>query len=195
MEDEHICIDNLVNHLGVPSNFPSTGAFYGVCKFIAKFLELLYVFDGYGGTDVALFIKENILRFIVEDVNFPFCAKKSIRTAFLNAYCDDMDATSAMIKISITLTTLLLMSVLLIVLRVHNRYLNGQLSVAKALSDWHMKGTKGSLCPLNEFLILSCDGLWDVMTSQCAVTMERKELMLHNDPKRCSRELFFKSNV
>lgn len=86
---------------------------------------------------------------------------------------------------------------------VYDGYLNGQLSVARALGDWHMKGPKGSACPLSaepelqqtqlteddEFLIMGCDGLWDVMSSQCAVTIARKELMLHNDPERCSREL------
>ncbi|RRT66731.1 hypothetical protein B296_00033760, partial [Ensete ventricosum] len=30
MEDEHICIDNLVKHLGASVNCPSPGAFYGV---------------------------------------------------------------------------------------------------------------------------------------------------------------------
>lgn len=30
MEDEHICIDNLIEHLGATSDFPSPGAFYGV---------------------------------------------------------------------------------------------------------------------------------------------------------------------
>lgn len=86
---------------------------------------------------------------------------------------------------------------------VYDGYLNGQLSVARALGDWHMKGPKGSACPLSaepelqetllteedEFLIIGCDGLWDVMSSQGAVTMARKELMLHNDPERCAREL------
>lgn len=86
---------------------------------------------------------------------------------------------------------------------VYDGYLSGQLSVARALGDWHMKGPKGSSCPLSaepelqemvlseedEFLILACDGLWDVMSSQCAVTIARKELILHNDPERCSREL------
>ncbi|RWV87852.1 hypothetical protein BHE74_00035200 [Ensete ventricosum] len=86
---------------------------------------------------------------------------------------------------------------------VYDGYLNGQLSVARALGDWHMKGSKGSACPLSaepelqetilteedEFLIMGCDGIWDVMSSQCAVTMTRKELMLHNDPEKCSRVL------
>lgn len=86
---------------------------------------------------------------------------------------------------------------------IYDGYLNGQLSVSRALGDWHMKGSKGSASPLSsepelqettlteedEFLIMGCDGLWDVMSSQCAVTMVRKELMLHNDPERCSREL------
>jgi len=86
---------------------------------------------------------------------------------------------------------------------VYDGYLNGQLSVSRALGDWHMKGPKGSACPLSaepelqeillteddEFLIMGCDGLWDVMSNQGAVTMARKELMIHNDPQRCSREL------
>ena len=38
-------------------------------------------------------------------------------------------------------------------------------------------------------MIIGYDGLWDVMSSQCAMTMARKELILYNDPERCSREL------
>ncbi|CAL1400050.1 unnamed protein product [Linum trigynum] len=88
---------------------------------------------------------------------------------------------------------------------IYDGYLNGQLSVARALGDWHIKGAsgKGGKSPLSaepeleemelteedEFLILGCDGLWDVMSSQCAVTMVRKELMQHNDPARCSKAL------
>lgn len=86
---------------------------------------------------------------------------------------------------------------------VFDGYLNGQLSVSRALGDWHMKGAKGSVCPLSgepelhessltqedEFLVMACDGLWDVMSSQCAITMVRKSLLNHNDPELCSREL------
>jgi protein phosphatase PTC2/3 len=86
---------------------------------------------------------------------------------------------------------------------VFDGYLNGQLAVARALGDWHMKGPKGSISPLSaepelqeivlseedEFLIIGCDGLWDVMTSQCAVSIVRKELMQHNNPEKCSGEL------
>ncbi|XP_024017656.1 probable protein phosphatase 2C 27 [Morus notabilis] len=228
MEDEHICIDDLLEHLGATANLTSPGAFYGV-------------FDGHGGTDAALFIKENILRFIVNDVDYPFCVEKAIKSAFFNAdhaFADEgsLDSSSG----TTALTALIFGRTMLIAnagdcravlskrgraielskdhkpnciserLRieklggvVYDGYLNGQLSVARALGDWHMKGPKGSSCPLSaepelqeailseedEFLILACDGLWDVMSSQCAVTMIRKELMLHNDPERCSREL------
>ncbi|XP_027361384.1 probable protein phosphatase 2C 47 [Abrus precatorius] len=86
---------------------------------------------------------------------------------------------------------------------IYDGYLNGQLSVARALGDWHIKGSKGSKSPLSsepeleeivlteedEFLIMGCDGLWDVMSSQCAVTMVRKELMQHNDPTKCAKVL------
>ncbi|TKY70233.1 phosphatase 2C 47 [Spatholobus suberectus] len=86
---------------------------------------------------------------------------------------------------------------------IYDGYLNGQLSVARALGDWHIKGSKGSKSPLSsepeleeivlteedEFLIMGCDGLWDVMSSQCAVTMVRRELMQHNDPTKCAKVL------
>uniref|UniRef100_A0A5B7A9I8 protein-serine/threonine phosphatase n=1 Tax=Davidia involucrata TaxID=16924 RepID=A0A5B7A9I8_DAVIN len=228
MEDEHICIDDLPKHLSEHAHFPSQGAFYGV-------------FDGHGGIDAALFIRENILKFIVEDSNFPICMMKATKSAFLKAdyaFADDgsLDSSSG----TTVLTALIFGRTMLIAnagdcravlgkrgraielskdhkpscnserLRIENLggvvydgYLNGQLSVARALGDWHMKGPKGSPCPLSaepelqktilteedEFLILGCDGLWDVMSSQCAVTIARKELMIHNDPERCSREL------
>ncbi|XP_020598909.1 probable protein phosphatase 2C 47 [Phalaenopsis equestris] len=82
-------------------------------------------------------------------------------------------------------------------------YLNGVLSVSRALGDWDVKLPKGSLSPLiaepefrqvvltedDEFLIIGCDGIWDVMSSQHAVSIVRRGLRRHDDPERCAREL------
>ncbi|GLT94538.1 hypothetical protein SLE2022_122740 [Rubroshorea leprosula] len=229
MEDEHICIDDLAEHyLGTAVEFPSPGAFYGV-------------FDGHGGIDAATFIRNNILKYIVDDSHFPICVENAIKSAFVKADYAFADASSLDISSGTTALTALIFGRTLIVANagdcravlgrrgraiemskdhkpnctserlrieklggvIYDGYLNGQLSVARALGDWHMKGPKGSACPLSaepelqkadlteddEFLIMGCDGLWDVMSSQCAVTIVRKELMIHNDPERCSREL------
>ncbi|CAN6825751.1 unnamed protein product [Brassica oleracea var. botrytis] len=228
MEDEHICIDDLVDHLGASLDSSSLSAFYGV-------------FDGHGGTDAALFVRKNILRFIIEDTYFPLCVKKAIKNAFLKADYQFADDSSLDISSGTTALAALIFGRRLIIANagdcravlgrrgraielskdhkpncitektrienlggvVYDGYLNGQLSVARAIGDWHMKGPRGSACPLtpepelqetdlsedDEFLIMGCDGLWDVMSSQCAVTIARKALMIHNDPERCSREL------
>ncbi|XP_054804897.1 probable protein phosphatase 2C 13 [Prosopis cineraria] len=81
-------------------------------------------------------------------------------------------------------------------------YLNGYLSVTRALGDWDLKPL-GSASPLiadpdvlqvsltenDEFLIIGCDGLWDVMSSQDAVSFVRRRLRRHDDPQQCAREL------
>eukprot|EP01018_Ginkgo_biloba_P015531 Gb_16142 [translate_table: standard] len=228
MEDEHICIDDLVKHLGPPFECPFPGAFYGV-------------FDGHGGDDAAIFIRQNLLKFIVEDAYFPNAIGQAVRNAFMQADHAFADACSVDSTSGTTALAALIFGRTILVANagdcravlgkrgkaidmsrdhkpncsseklriealggsVYDGYLNGQLSVARALGDWHMKGPKGSNCPLSaepelqeallteedEFLIIGCDGLWDVMTSQCAVTIVRRELMLHNDPERCSKEL------
>lgn len=82
-------------------------------------------------------------------------------------------------------------------------YLNGELAVTRALGDWYMKLPVGSASPLtaepefqftlltedDEFLIIACDGIWDVMSNQEAVSLVQKELSYHNDPEQCAREL------
>ncbi|OEL35915.1 putative protein phosphatase 2C 27 [Dichanthelium oligosanthes] len=229
MEDEHVCVDNLVEHLGLRGpGIPAPGAFYGV-------------FDGHGGTDAACFVRKNILKFITEDSHFPNSIERAIRSAFVKADHAIADSHSLDRNSGTTALAVLIFGRTLLVanagdcravlgkrgravdlsrdhkpsctverLRIENLggtvfdgYLNGQLAVARAIGDWHMKGSKGSVCPLtpepefrevglteeDEFLIIGCDGLWDVMSSQCAVSMVRKELMAHNDPQRCSREL------
>ncbi|XWS27181.1 hypothetical protein CRYUN_Cryun26dG0092900 [Craigia yunnanensis] len=87
---------------------------------------------------------------------------------------------------------------------VYDGYLNGQLNVARALGDWHMEGMKGAdggplsaepelktenLTEEDEFLIIGCDGLWDVFRSQNAVDFARRRLQEHNDPVMCSKDL------
>lgn len=228
MEDEFLCVDNIREHLGAASDFPSPAAFYGV-------------FDGHGGIDAASFTKKNILRLIIEDNNFPGRIKRSIRNAFVKADHAIADAKTLDNSSGTTALTCLILGRTMLIANagdsravlgkrgraielskdhkpnctserlrieklggvVYDGYLNGQLSVARALGDWHLKGPKGSLYPLSsepeleeitlcdedEFLIMGCDGLWDVMSSQCAVTMVRRELMTHNDPERCSRSL------
>ncbi|XP_076888327.1 putative protein phosphatase 2C 27 isoform X2 [Bidens hawaiensis] len=228
MEDEHLCIDNLLEHLDRTEGLPSLAAFYGV-------------FDGHGGTDAASYVRKNILEFIVEDPQFPGCLKKAIRKAYIKADLAFAENSTVDISSGTTALTTFVFGRMMVVANagdcravlgrrgraielsndhkpnsiterhrieqlggvIYDGYLNGQLSVARALGDWHMKGPKGSVCPLSaepelqeillmeddEFLIMGCDGLWDVMSSQCAVTIARKELMIHNDPERCSREL------
>ncbi|XP_057508331.1 probable protein phosphatase 2C 27 [Actinidia eriantha] len=85
-------------------------------------------------------------------------------------------------------------------------YLNGQLSVTRALGDWHMNGLKeisGKSGPLSaepelklvtltnedEFLIIGSDGIWEVFRSQNAVDFARRKLQEHNDVKLCCREI------
>ncbi|KAI3947821.1 hypothetical protein MKX01_034486 [Papaver californicum] len=227
MEDEHICIDNLLEH-DAALDFLSPGAFYGVV-------------DGHGGLDAATFVRGNILKFIVEDAHFPNCVENAIMSAFVNvdhAFSDNrsLDSSSGTTALTALISGRKLLianagdcravlgkrgkavelskdhkpdcnSELLRIVKlggfVCDGYLNGQLSVARALGDWHMKGPKGIACPLSaepelqeiilteedEFLIMGCDGLWDVISSQCAVTIVRRQLMLHNDPEKCAIEL------
>ncbi|KAK7348010.1 hypothetical protein VNO80_22558 [Phaseolus coccineus] len=82
-------------------------------------------------------------------------------------------------------------------------YLNGYLSVTRALGDWDLKFPLGAASPLiaepdvrlatlgeeDEFLIIGCDGIWDVMSSQVAVSLVRRGLRRHNDPQKCAMEL------
>ncbi|XP_073133869.1 probable protein phosphatase 2C 22 [Henckelia pumila] len=87
---------------------------------------------------------------------------------------------------------------------IYDGYLNGQLNVSRALGDWHMEGLKRQdggplsaepefmstrLTKEDEFLIIGCDGLWDVFRSQNAVDFARRRLQEHNDPLMCGKDL------
>ncbi|KAB5556713.1 hypothetical protein DKX38_007622 [Salix brachista] len=228
MEDEHICVDNLHKHLATSADFPSPGAFYGVfdghggidaASFTRKNILNFIVEDSQFPSGTKRAIKSAFVK-----ADHALSDTKSI---------DSSSGTTALMALVLGRTMLVAnagdsRAVLgkrgrAIELSkdhkpscasertrierlggvIYDGYLNGQLSVARALGDWHIKGPKGSKSPLSsepeveeinlteedEFLILGCDGLWDVMSSQCAVTMVRKELMLHNDPEICSKAL------
>ncbi|GJR82292.1 retrotransposon protein, putative, ty1-copia subclass [Tanacetum coccineum] len=78
-------------------------------------------------------------------------------------------------------------------------YLNGELAVTRALGDRCMKSespliaepemTQMVLTKDDEFMIIGCDGIWDVMSNEDAVNLVRKQLMQHNDPQRCAAKL------
>ncbi|MED6208703.1 hypothetical protein PIB30_047812 [Stylosanthes scabra] len=86
---------------------------------------------------------------------------------------------------------------------IYDGYLNGDLSVTRALGDWKLKYPVGTASPLiadpdiqvvtlteeDEFLIIGCDGIWDVMSSQEAVSFVRRGLRRHDDPQQCAKEL------
>ena len=67
--------------------------------------------------------------------------------------------------------------------------LNGILAVSRAFGDREFKGLGGGCIAspevierdieegVDEFLVIACDGLWDVMTSQQAVSFVRRELL------------------
>lgn len=90
---------------------------------------------------------------------------------------------------------------------VEDGYINGHLGVARAFGDFHIEGLKGkaggepgpliatpevethALTHEDEFVIMACDGLWDVFSSHNAVDFTRLALRRHNDPSTAAREL------
>lgn len=66
------------------------------------------MFDGHGGTDAAGYIKNNILRFIVEDPQFPTYLEMAIKSAFLKADYAFADASSLDISSGTTALTALI---------------------------------------------------------------------------------------
>ncbi|CAM8929880.1 unnamed protein product [Rhodiola kirilowii] len=82
-------------------------------------------------------------------------------------------------------------------------YLNGVISVTRSLGDWDMKLPYGAYSALiaepdfqqvtlneeDEFLIIACDGVWDVMSSQQAVSLVRRGLRSHSNPQQCAKDV------
>ncbi|KAG2260916.1 hypothetical protein Bca52824_080210 [Brassica carinata] len=240
MEDEHICVDDLSSQLGCLFQLPKPSAFYAV-------------FDGHGGSEAATYVKQNAIRLLFEDDNFPQTSevnsvyveevKSSLRNAFLQADLALAEDCSISSSSGTTALAALISGRLLMVANagdcravlcrkgkaiemshdhrpinlperrrveasggvIEDGYLNGELSVTRALGDWDMKrtpdGSKSSplisepeikqitLTEDDEFLVIGCDGIWDVLTSQEAVSIVKRGLNRHDDPTRCAREL------
>ncbi|XP_058180593.1 probable protein phosphatase 2C 47 isoform X2 [Rhododendron vialii] len=228
MEDEYICVDNLREHLEAASDFPSPGAFYGVfdghggvdaASFTRKNILKFIVEDSHFPTVVKRAIRNAFVKVdhaIADAKSLDRSSGTTVLTALMLgrtmviANAGDSRAVLGKRGRAIELSKDHKPNCTSEKLRIeklggviYDGYLHGQLSVARALGDWHLKGPKGSLYPLSsepeleevflneedEFLIMGCDGIWDVMSSQYAVTIVRRELMLHNDPEKCSEVL------
>ncbi|XP_038994604.1 probable protein phosphatase 2C 47 [Hibiscus syriacus] len=228
MEDEYICIDNLYLHLGSPADFPYLGAFYGVfdghggldaASFTRNNILNFIIEDKNFATGTRKAVKSAYVKADHALADAKSLDRSSGTTALtalilertmIVANAGDSRAVLGKRGRAIELSkdhkpncTSERLRIEKLGGVIYDGYLNGQLSVARALGDWHIKGAKGSKSPLScepeleeillteedEFLIMGCDGLWDVMSSQCAVTMVRKGLMQHNDPDKCSNAL------
>ena len=83
---------------------------------------------------------------------------------------------------------------------------NGSLAVSRALGDFDYKRVAGLPCteqlvsaepelsciersPDDEFLVLACDGIWDVMSNQEVADYVRHRLTVHQDLKKLCAEL------
>lgn len=69
----------------------------------------IQVFDGHGGTDAAVFVRDHILKFILEDTHFPISVEKAIKNAFLKADYAFADASSLDISSGTTALTALIL--------------------------------------------------------------------------------------
>ncbi|KAF2312512.1 hypothetical protein GH714_034922 [Hevea brasiliensis] len=151
MEDEYIIVDNLHQYLATAVNCPVPGAFYGAIK--TAFVKADHALadaksvDSSSGTTAltALILGRTMLIANAGDSR----AVLGKRGRAIELSKDHKpNCTSERLRIE------RLGGV------IYDGYLNGQLSVARALGDWHIK-----------------------------VTIVRKELMIHNDPERCSKAL------
>lgn len=237
-EDEHIRIDDLCTHLGSLYRWSEPSSFYAV-------------FDGHGGRDAAVYMKDNAMKIFFEDADLPETADidenllQALETCHRRSYLQADRALAEEASVdsycgTTALTALVLGTNLLIAnvgdcravlcrkgdavqlsqdhrpcFQVERKrvedlggtveygYLNGDLAVTRALGDWYMKLPLGSASPLtaepefqltlltedDEFLIIACDGIWDAISNQEAVSIVGRELMYHNDPEQCAREL------
>ena len=88
---------------------------------------------------------------------------------------------------------------------VHNKRVNGRLAVSRAIGDNSLKHINPKLSPLtatpeititelqkdDEFIVIACDGLWDVMDNQEVVDYIRKQYKKNEDLQLISKNIVY----
>lgn len=202
------------------------------------------VFDGHGGRGAAEFLRNNLMRNVVQNANFIIDPELALKEAFYRTDQDFYDSCGPGETSGSTGLAACVIGGKLYIANagdcravlsrkgkaidlsidqkpssegemeriknaggfVEDGYVNGLLGVSRAFGDWHLEGLKGRggktgpltvdpeiektrLTEDDEFLILACDGLWDVFSSQNAIDMARASLRQHNDPAKAAKEL------
>ncbi|RVX01579.1 putative protein phosphatase 2C 49 [Vitis vinifera] len=207
MEDEHIRIDDLSMHLGSVSRLPNPCAFYGVFDGHGGPEAAAYVRKN---VDRFFFEDANFPR--TSEVNDVFSERveNSVRKAFLLAdlaLADDSGVSSS--SGTTALTALIFGRTLMVANAGDCRAVLCRKGQAVDMSQDHRPSyplerkrveelggfvdepefRQVALTEEDEFLIIGCDGIWDVMSSQEAVSLVRRGLRRHDDPEQSARDL------
>ncbi|EYU45471.1 hypothetical protein MIMGU_mgv1a008875mg [Erythranthe guttata] len=213
-EDQHIRIDDLCTHLGDLCSWSEPSSFYAVFdghggSDAAAYMRnntMKFFFEDAGLPQTSDDIDEKFLQ------DLESCHRRSFLLAdhaladelsVVDSYCGTTALTALLSQDHRPSCEVERKRVEDLGGTIEYGYLNGELAVTRALGDWYMKLPFGSASPLtaepefqwtlltdeDEFLIIGCDGIWDVLSNQEAVRLVRRELRHHNDPQQCAKEL------